>query len=62
MRALVIKVNLMISLFGLTIDPDHSSFTAVIIVFAYFVASALLFNYASRQGWLDKQSSDTLNS
>ena len=61
MRALAIKINLLISFFGLTIDPDHSSFTAVLIAFGYFVASALLFNYASRQGWLEKPTSDTLN-
>jgi len=56
MKALFIKVNLMVSLLGLTIDPDHSSLTAVLIVFAYFIASASLFIYAQNKGWLNQSS------
>lgn len=58
MKALLIKVNFLISLFGLTIDPDHSSFIAVLILFAYFMISAMLFIYAQDKGWLYKSSEE----
>ncbi|MBN2747184.1 MAG: hypothetical protein JXR34_10705 [Bacteroidales bacterium] len=58
MRRRLIKTNFLLSLFALTIDPDHSSFTAVLIAFSYFIVSALLFNYASEHGWLENNTAE----
>lgn len=59
MKALLIKVNLLISFLGLNIDPDHSSLVAVIIFVAYFIASASLFIYAQNNGWLNQSPKNT---
>lgn len=50
MKAKIIFINFFLSFMGLGIDTEHSSFAAVMGVFAWFAISALLFIRTQRRG------------
>lgn len=54
MKAKLICYNWCLSFFGLSIDPDKSSFWLVLIMIIWFCASSLLLRYADKKGWLKK--------
>lgn len=52
-RTFLIKLNMAMSLMGLTIDADTSPFWAVLLMVAWFIASVLLVRLAVRRGWIN---------
>lgn len=50
MKTNLVLINWMLSFMALSIDTEKSSFIAVIIVFAWFAISTLLFLRAQKRG------------
>lgn len=51
MKGKLITINMALSFAGLSIDTNKSPLWAVVLIIAWFIASALLMNYTSRKGW-----------
>lgn len=50
MKAKIILINWLLSFMSLSIDTEKSSFIAVMIVFAWFAISSIIFIRAQRRG------------
>lgn len=54
MKAYIILINWCLSFMALSIDTEHSSFVAVMIVFAWFALSTVVLIRAHKRGTLRK--------